>query len=41
VMFAVFVMLFLAPVAAIVALALGVTDTWVDWRTRAARARSK
>ena len=29
--------LFLAPVAALVALALGVTDTWVDWRARLAR----
>lgn len=29
--------LFLAPVAAMVALALGVTDTWVDWRARLAR----
>lgn len=31
------VVLFLAPVAALVALALGVTDTWVDWRARLAR----
>jgi hypothetical protein len=30
--------LFLAPVAALAALALGVTDTWVDWRARLARA---
>jgi hypothetical protein len=29
--------LFLAPVAALAALALGVTDTWVDWRARLAR----
>jgi hypothetical protein len=36
-----FVLLFLAPVAALVALAFGVTDTWVDWRTRAAKAKSK
>lgn len=32
------VMLFLAPVAAMAALALGVTDTWVDWRRRLERA---
>jgi hypothetical protein len=31
------VVLFLAPVAALAALALGVTDTWVDWRARLAR----
>lgn len=37
----VFVLLFLLPVAALVALAFGVTDTWVDWRLRAAKARSK
>lgn len=36
-----FVLLFLAPVAALVALAFGVTDTWVDWRTRAAKAKSR
>jgi len=35
-LFGVFVVLFLLPVAALVALALGVTDTWVDWRRRAA-----
>jgi hypothetical protein len=29
--------LFLAPVVAMAALALGVTDTWVDWRARLAR----
>jgi hypothetical protein len=28
------VMVFLAPVAVLAALALGVTDTWVDWRRR-------
>ena len=32
------VVLFLAPVAAMAALALGVTDTWVDWRRRLERA---
>lgn len=37
--FAVVALLLLAPLAGIVALALGVTDTWVDWRTRAARAK--
>ena len=31
------IVLFLAPVAALAALALGVTDTWVDWRARLAR----
>jgi hypothetical protein len=31
------VVLFLAPVAAMAALALGVTDTWVDWRRRLER----
>lgn len=31
------VLLFLAPVAVMAALALGVTDTWVDWRARLAR----
>lgn len=35
------VLMFLLPVAVLVALAFGVTDTWVDWRTRAAAARSK
>lgn len=35
---AVLVVLFLAPVAAAAALALGVTDTWVDWRRRVERA---
>ena len=29
--------LFLAPVAALAALAIGLTDTWVDWRARLAR----
>jgi len=32
------VVLFLAPVAAMAALALGVSDTWVDWRRRLERA---
>jgi len=32
------VVLFLPPVAALAALALGVTDTWVDWRRRLERA---
>jgi hypothetical protein len=32
------VLLFLAPVAAMAALALGLTDTWVDWRRRLERA---
>ncbi len=32
------VVLVLAPVAAMAALALGVTDTWVDWRRRLERA---
>ena len=32
------IVLFLAPVAAMAALALGVTDTWVDWRRRLERA---
>jgi len=40
-LFVLFVVLFLAPVAALVALAFGVTDTWVDWRTRAAKARNR
>jgi hypothetical protein len=31
------VLVFLAPVAAMAALALGLTDTWVDWRRRFAR----
>jgi hypothetical protein len=31
---AMLVVLFLAPLAAVAALALGVTDTWVDWRRR-------
>jgi Predicted membrane protein (DUF2232) len=30
-------LVFLAPVAAMAALALGVTDTWVDWRRRLER----
>ena len=41
-LFGVFVVVFLAPLALLgllVALALGVTDTWVDWRRRAAAAR--
>ncbi len=32
------VLLFLAPFAAMAALALGLTDTWVDWRRRLERA---
>ena len=32
------IVLFLAPLAAMAALALGVTDTWVDWRRRLKRA---
>jgi hypothetical protein len=32
------IVLFLAPIAAMAALALGVTDTWVDWRRRLERA---
>jgi hypothetical protein len=32
------IVLFLAPIAALAALALGVTDTWVDWRRRLERA---
>lgn len=35
VFFGIVALLLLAPVAIVVALALGVTDTWVDWRTRA------
>ena len=35
------VLLFLAPVAALAALALGVTDTWVDWRPRLARSAGR
>jgi hypothetical protein len=38
---AIVAMLVLAPLAAILALALGVTDTWVDWRGRAARAHKQ
>ena len=37
VLFSVFVTVFLLPVAAFVALTLGVTDTWVDWRRRKAK----
>jgi hypothetical protein len=37
----VFVTLFLLPVAALAALALGLTDTLVDWRGRLARAIQK
>lgn len=36
-----FVTLFLMPVAALAALALGLTDTLMDWRRRLARARPK
>ncbi len=41
-LFGLFVVVFLAPLALLgllVALALGVSDTWVDWRRRAAKAR--
>ncbi len=40
VLFALFVTLFLLPLAAFAALALGVTDTWVDWRKLARSAKS-
>jgi hypothetical protein len=40
-LFVVFVTLFLMPVAALAALALGLTDTLVDWRRRLARAIQK
>jgi hypothetical protein len=35
-----FVTLFLLPIAAVTALAVGVTDTWVDWRKLTANRRS-
>jgi hypothetical protein len=40
VIFGAVVLLFLLPLALLVALAVGVTDTWVDWRTRAAKAKA-
>jgi hypothetical protein len=41
ILFATFVTLFLMPVAALAALALGLTDTLMDWRQRLARAVQK